>query len=187
MGVFLGLRPQHMEVPRLRVESELRLLAYTTDTAIQDPSCICDLHHSSRQCRILNPLSEARDRTCILLDTNWIHFHCTMMGTLARQLWCCFPPQPTPLYLGTPTLPHLKDPVQRCFLGEAFLPCPTPCLWDRLISPCCCCVHSRPSHWCTHHTTLELLLIFPSSPAALVLFIWTTQSPAHLSRALMDL
>ena len=28
-----------------------------------DPSRVCDLHHSSRQCRILHPLSEARDRT----------------------------------------------------------------------------------------------------------------------------
>uniref|UniRef100_A0A8D0ZDY0 C2 DOCK-type domain-containing protein n=1 Tax=Sus scrofa TaxID=9823 RepID=A0A8D0ZDY0_PIG len=29
---------------------------------------ICNLHHSSRQHWILNPLSEARDRTCILMD-----------------------------------------------------------------------------------------------------------------------
>ena len=26
-----------------------------------DLSCVCDLHHSSRQHQILNPLSEARD------------------------------------------------------------------------------------------------------------------------------
>ena len=26
-------------------------------------SCVCDLHHSSQQRRILNPLSKARDRT----------------------------------------------------------------------------------------------------------------------------
>ena len=45
--VFLGLHPQHMEVPRLRVESELQLLAYTMATAIQDPSRVCDLHLSS--------------------------------------------------------------------------------------------------------------------------------------------
>ena len=30
---FLGLHPQHMEVPRLGVESELQLLAYATATA----------------------------------------------------------------------------------------------------------------------------------------------------------
>ena len=35
---FLGPHPQHMEVPRLGVESELWSLAYTTATAVQDPS-----------------------------------------------------------------------------------------------------------------------------------------------------
>ena len=43
-----------MEVPRLGVELELQLPAFTTATATQDPSRICDLYHSSRQCRILN-------------------------------------------------------------------------------------------------------------------------------------
>ena len=61
--VFFGLHPKHMEVPRLSVESKLQLPAYTTAIAKQDLSCVCDLHHSSRQCRILNPWSEARDRT----------------------------------------------------------------------------------------------------------------------------
>ena len=50
-----------MEVPRLGVELELELPAYTTATAMQDPNCVFDLHHSSRQHRILNPLIEARD------------------------------------------------------------------------------------------------------------------------------
>ena len=58
---FLGLRPQPMEVPRLGVELELQLPAYVTATAIQDLSPICDLHHSSPQPQIPNPLSEARD------------------------------------------------------------------------------------------------------------------------------
>ena len=61
--VFLGLHPQHREVPRLGVESELELPAYTTAMATPDPSRVCDLHHSSRQHQILNPLSEARDQT----------------------------------------------------------------------------------------------------------------------------
>ena len=34
-----------MEVPRLGVELELQLLAYTAATAVQDLSRICDLHH----------------------------------------------------------------------------------------------------------------------------------------------
>ena len=58
---FLGLCLGHMEVPGLGIELELQLPAYTTATATQDPSCICDLHHSQRRCWILHPLSEARD------------------------------------------------------------------------------------------------------------------------------
>ena len=50
-----------MEVPRLGIESELQPLAYTTATATQDLNCICDLHHSSQQYQMVNPLSEARD------------------------------------------------------------------------------------------------------------------------------
>ena len=34
---------------------------YIRATASQDPSHVCKLHHSSWQCWILNPLSEARD------------------------------------------------------------------------------------------------------------------------------
>ena len=36
------------------------VVPYTTATATQDPRCVCNLHHSSRQCQILNPLSKAR-------------------------------------------------------------------------------------------------------------------------------
>ena len=74
---FLGPHPCHMKFPRLGVELELQLPAYTTS----DPSRICNLHHSSGQCQIPNPLSEARNWTCILMDTNRVHFHCTTMGT----------------------------------------------------------------------------------------------------------
>ena len=63
LSVFLGLHPPHMGVPRLGVQSELELLAYTTATAMQDPTRVCDLHHSSQQrCqRIFSPLSKVRD------------------------------------------------------------------------------------------------------------------------------
>ena len=37
--LFLGPPLWHMEVPRLRVESELQLLTYTTVTGTQDLSC----------------------------------------------------------------------------------------------------------------------------------------------------
>ena len=73
--VFLGPHPRHMEVPRLGVESELQLPAYATATAMPDPSCLCALHHSSWQRQILNPVSEARDRTCVLMDGSQICFH----------------------------------------------------------------------------------------------------------------
>ena len=36
--------------------------------ATQELSWICYLHYSSRQCWILNPLSEARDQTCIFME-----------------------------------------------------------------------------------------------------------------------
>ena len=70
-----------MKVPRLGVKLELELPAYTTAAATRDPSCICNLHQSSRQCWIPDPLCEARDQTCILMDTSQICFHCTTMGT----------------------------------------------------------------------------------------------------------
>ena len=69
---FLGLHQRHMEVPRLEVKLELQLQAYTTATATWDRSHICDLHHSSWQHRILNPLREAKEPTCILRDVRFI-------------------------------------------------------------------------------------------------------------------
>ena len=76
--IFLGLLLQHMEVPRLEGESKLQLVAAATAT--QDPSLFCDLHHRSGQFQILNPLSEARDWTCIFMDASQIPFCWT--GTL---------------------------------------------------------------------------------------------------------
>ena len=46
-------------------------------------SQICNLHHSSQQCQILKPLSEARDLTCNFIVPSWIRFHCAMTGTPA--------------------------------------------------------------------------------------------------------
>ena len=69
--VFLGLHLQHIEI-QIPVELEQQLPTYTTATAMGDPSHVCDLHHSSRQRQILNPLSEAGDRTGILMDTSQV-------------------------------------------------------------------------------------------------------------------
>ena len=56
---FLGPHPQRMEVPRLGVESEVQLPAYTTATATPDPE----------------PTEGVRDRTRLLMDTSCVHYH----------------------------------------------------------------------------------------------------------------
>ena len=44
---FLGPHLQQLEIPRPGVKSELQLLAYATAIAVQDPSHVCDIRHSS--------------------------------------------------------------------------------------------------------------------------------------------
>ena len=65
-----------MEVLRLKVKLELELLVTATATATEtwDPSHVCNLCHSSWQCHIPKPLSEARDQTCVLMDTIWVRY-----------------------------------------------------------------------------------------------------------------
>ena len=61
-----------MEFLRLGVESELQLLAYTKATETQELSHV--LYHSSGQYQILNPLSEARDQTHVMMDASGVHY-----------------------------------------------------------------------------------------------------------------
>ena len=83
----------HAEVPRLGVKSELQLPAYTTTIATWDPSWTCELHHSSWQRQILNPLNEARNQTPNLMVPSQIRFRGTKTGTpwlplkWWKQLW----------------------------------------------------------------------------------------------------
>ena len=63
-----------MEVPRLGVELELQLLAYTTATATPGPGLVLDPHHSSWQHQILNPLGKARNQTHVLIDTSQVSY-----------------------------------------------------------------------------------------------------------------
>ena len=62
-----------MQVPRLGVEPELQLQAYTTATTKPDLSHLCNLHlqliHILHQCQIFNPLSEVKDLTRNLTGT----------------------------------------------------------------------------------------------------------------------
>ena len=74
---------------RLRVQLEMQLPAYTTVTATWDPNLVWELHHSSQQHQILNPLIEARDWTLILVDTSWVPYCWAMMRipVLASLSW----------------------------------------------------------------------------------------------------
>ena len=78
---FLGPHLWHIEVPRLGGKSELQLPA----TATQNLNLVSTLNHSSQQHQILNPLSEARDRTCNLMVPSWIHFCSTVKGTPGKN------------------------------------------------------------------------------------------------------
>ena len=78
---FLGPHPRHTEVLRLGVEPVLQPLAYAVATAMWNPSSVCDLHHSSWQCWVLNPLIKARDQTFVLTVASEIRFHGATAGT----------------------------------------------------------------------------------------------------------
>ena len=61
---FFGLfraAPVAYGVSQTRGRIRVTAAAYNTATATRDPSHVCDPHLSSWQCRILIPLSEARD------------------------------------------------------------------------------------------------------------------------------
>ena len=79
--IFLGLHPWHMEVPRLGMNQSCSHRPTTTATATPDMNRICDLQHRSWQCWIADPLSKARDHTCVLVDASQICFRWATMGT----------------------------------------------------------------------------------------------------------
>ena len=117
---FLGPRLWPMEVPRLEVRLELQLLAYTTATATPDPNHIFDLHHISWQHQILNPLSKARDRTCVLMNTSWVRKPVSSTGVPNwLALIKVYPPWPA-----VPVSPLTNAPVHRnCGLNSIDLDC----------------------------------------------------------------
>ena len=58
---FLGPYQQYMEAPRLGVKLELYLLACTTATATQEPSCICDYTPAHSIARSLTEQDQGSD------------------------------------------------------------------------------------------------------------------------------
>ena len=79
--VFLGPHLRHMEVSRLGVESELQLagLHHSHSNMGSEPHL-----WSTTQLMAMpdpKPLSEARDRICVLMDISQISFHWATMGT----------------------------------------------------------------------------------------------------------
>ena len=69
---FFRVAPKTCGSSQIGVESELQPPAYTTATATQDLSRIHDLHHSPQQRGIPDPLSEARDSTCMLMGPSQV-------------------------------------------------------------------------------------------------------------------
>ena len=86
---FVFLRPhlQCMEVPRLEVELELQPPAYAAATATGSEWC---LQSAPQLMAMLDPwpTEQSQESTCILMDTNQIHFHCT---TARTPPLCYFP------------------------------------------------------------------------------------------------
>ena len=74
--IFLGPHRWYMEIPRLWVESELQLLVYATATAMLYPI----------------PTEQARDWTCIPMDTSQVRF-CSATGEFPiHPSLCLFTP-----------------------------------------------------------------------------------------------
>ena len=121
--VFLDPHWLHIEVPRLGVKSELSPMAYTTATAMSDPSLVYHLHHSSQQRPTLNPLSKARDQTRVLLDTSQVHEPLSHYGnssfiTFSTNISSVASMHKSPLRLSTQTTHKVLCPRTHHLMGE---------------------------------------------------------------------
>ena len=80
---FLGPHPQSIAHGGSQARGLIRATAasLTTATVTHDLNHVWDLHRSSLQCQILNPLRETRDQTHNHIVPSQIHFHRTTTGT----------------------------------------------------------------------------------------------------------
>ena len=81
LSFFFKATPAACESSKARGRIGAVVAGLHHSTATRDPSCICNLHHSSWQCQILNPMSKARDQTHILMDISQVHFYWATMRT----------------------------------------------------------------------------------------------------------
>ena len=80
-----------MEVPRLGVELELQLPAYTIARATPDPSHICSLRHSSLNAGSLTHWAEPGIKPEASWITSWVHFCWATAGILrSLSFWVWF-------------------------------------------------------------------------------------------------
>ena len=70
---FLGPHPWHMGVLRLGSNRSCNCQLIPQAQQCRVLATSANLHCSSEQHQILNPLSKARDWTHILMDTSWVH------------------------------------------------------------------------------------------------------------------
>ena len=78
---FLLFRVSPAAYGSSRARAQIGAIAYTRATAMPDPSHIYDVHPSSWQRWILNPMSEARDQTHVLMETSQACYWGATMGT----------------------------------------------------------------------------------------------------------
>ena len=117
---------------------------------MQDLSRICNLHHSSWQRQILNPLSVARDQTRNLTVHSWIHLCCAMTGT--PLLFTIKLPEILPRK-GALSLGHYPAVTPLCLAKQLscfFLLYPEFCL-------CILTWHWQTEARCQHHEELSFL------------------------------
>ena len=91
---FFGVwsHPRYIEVPRLGIESELKLLAYAIATAMPDLSHISNLHPSSWKQWILTHWAGSG----IKPTSSWILATHTIRDT--SQVWYCWDSMGTPIF-----------------------------------------------------------------------------------------
>jgi len=85
---FVFFRAAPMAYGSCQARGQIRAAAASLyRSATWDLNCVCDLHHNSQQCQILNPLSEARDWTHILMNTSQVHYCWAMTGTTVEKFF----------------------------------------------------------------------------------------------------